>query len=215
MTQYQKDSIRESILNIAEQEFTENGFAKTSMRAIAKEAGVTLSNIYNYFKNKDEILKAILEPALKLIESGKNQLEEHEQDHHRLDLQGHLNFIVPTVDFVFKYKKELQLLAFKSKGSSLENYKEDLVDWYVNKMNRKIEHDGNHHNISEFGVSETILYSIANFWMTFIVKSLDENYPIEKAKIDIIDMMTFTHEGWHGVVHMKMKSADENGDVNN
>ena len=39
--------------------FIENGFHQTGMREIAKQAGVSLGNLYNHFKGKDEILVAI------------------------------------------------------------------------------------------------------------------------------------------------------------
>jgi len=39
--------------------FIENGFHQTGMREIAKQAGVSLGNMYNHFKGKDEILLTI------------------------------------------------------------------------------------------------------------------------------------------------------------
>ena len=39
--------------------FIENGFHQTGMREIAKQAGVSLGNLYNHFKGKDEILVTI------------------------------------------------------------------------------------------------------------------------------------------------------------
>ncbi|MFA6871618.1 MAG: TetR/AcrR family transcriptional regulator [Bacteroidaceae bacterium] len=38
------------------------------MRNIAKNTGVGLSNIYNYFKNKNEILEEVLKPLLQALE---------------------------------------------------------------------------------------------------------------------------------------------------
>lgn len=55
LMQYSKDDIQKEILKAAEKVFLENGFPKASMREIAQEAQVGLSNIYNYFKSKDDI----------------------------------------------------------------------------------------------------------------------------------------------------------------
>ena len=52
LMQYSKDDIQKEILKAAEKVFLENGFPKASMREIAQEAQVGLSNIYNYFKSK-------------------------------------------------------------------------------------------------------------------------------------------------------------------
>ena len=51
--QIPKDNIRNNILKAAENIFLEKGYSKTSMREIAAKSNVVLSNIYNYFKNKD------------------------------------------------------------------------------------------------------------------------------------------------------------------
>ena len=53
--QKKKDYTHEQIVEIAKREFLKNGYAKTSMRDIAKGAGIGVSNIYNYFKSKDEL----------------------------------------------------------------------------------------------------------------------------------------------------------------
>ncbi len=41
--------------------FTRLGFHGTSVRDIAKEAGVSIGNLYNYYRTKEEIFKSIIE----------------------------------------------------------------------------------------------------------------------------------------------------------
>ena len=53
--QVKKDYTREQIVEFAKRVFLKNGYAKTSMRDIAKGVGIGVSNIYNYFKSKDEL----------------------------------------------------------------------------------------------------------------------------------------------------------------
>ena len=43
--------------------FAERGFAGTSIRDIAKATGLSISNIYHHFGNKEGLLLAILETA--------------------------------------------------------------------------------------------------------------------------------------------------------
>ena len=50
--QTKKDYTREKIIEIAKRVFLKNGYAKTSMRDIAKGVGIGVSNIYNYFWRK-------------------------------------------------------------------------------------------------------------------------------------------------------------------
>ena len=51
---------REAILDAAEDCFLENGFARTGLEAIAARAGVTRGAVYWHFKNKEEVLEAVL-----------------------------------------------------------------------------------------------------------------------------------------------------------
>ena len=51
---------KERILNTAERLFGEHGFAGTSLRAIAKNAGVNLAAIHYHFGSKEALLLAAL-----------------------------------------------------------------------------------------------------------------------------------------------------------
>ena len=74
LMQYSKDDIQKEILKAAEKVFLENGFPKASMREIAQEAQVGLSNIYNYFKSKDDIFCTVVRPVISAFE---RMLHEH------------------------------------------------------------------------------------------------------------------------------------------
>lgn len=62
MAQTKKDTVRDSILESARQELAKNGYAATTMRAIARRARVSPSNLYVYFPSKLELLFAIYDP---------------------------------------------------------------------------------------------------------------------------------------------------------
>lgn len=59
---------RERILQAARDEFSERGYDKTSMRGIAKAAGVDAALVHHYFGTKDDVFAAAIEmsfePAL-------------------------------------------------------------------------------------------------------------------------------------------------------
>lgn len=53
---------KDKILTASRKLFSEKGFAATGMREIASTAGVSLGNLYNHFKNKEEIFNELLRP---------------------------------------------------------------------------------------------------------------------------------------------------------
>lgn len=63
---------RAQILGAAIKVFAERGFHRTTIRDVAKAAGVADGTIYNYFDNKTALLLAILDP---LNESGRRDAE--------------------------------------------------------------------------------------------------------------------------------------------
>lgn len=54
----------DKVLSVAMELFGENGFAGTSLQAIADRVGVTKAALYYHFRTKDELLDALLRPAL-------------------------------------------------------------------------------------------------------------------------------------------------------
>ena len=82
--QIKKDYTREQIVRVAKRVFLRKGFAKASMRDVAKGAGIGLSNIYNYFNGKDEIFRYIVAPLIA-------KMEEMLKEHH--DVRYHEEFL--------------------------------------------------------------------------------------------------------------------------
>lgn len=66
-------SLREEILNVSKQLLIKEGFSNMSMRKIAGLANVSATSIYLHFKNKDDLLLALIEQS---IENLKEALME-------------------------------------------------------------------------------------------------------------------------------------------
>ncbi len=65
--------------------FVERGYASTRLEDVAAHAGVSKGTLYLYFKNKEELFKAvILEGVVPIIESGEALLDKHRDDPERL-----------------------------------------------------------------------------------------------------------------------------------
>jgi TetR/AcrR family acrAB operon transcriptional repressor/TetR/AcrR family transcriptional repressor of mexAB-oprM operon len=76
-TKAEAEATRESILDSAEQVFMDKGVARASLEEIARVAGVTRGAVYWHFRNKQDILDALLirvrAPLVEMMESaGRN-----------------------------------------------------------------------------------------------------------------------------------------------
>jgi len=65
--QVPKPRVRQKILDAAVDEFLVVGYRRASMRNIAKQAGITVGNIYAYFSGKDDLFATIISPVLDSI----------------------------------------------------------------------------------------------------------------------------------------------------
>lgn len=76
--QIQKAETYQLILNSAQMIFKQQGFDKTTMRAVAIDAGVALGTIFNHFPSKKALLVAALFDDLEeIIQSTSDTLEEN------------------------------------------------------------------------------------------------------------------------------------------
>ena len=85
--------MREIIFNRALELFAEKGFEGASMRELAKRAGTTPSNVYNYFPSKQALLAEV-------FETGTAQIRETIEAGRRgegTDLEAYLRSVLQTV----------------------------------------------------------------------------------------------------------------------
>lgn len=196
--QIPKDDIRTDILRAAEKMFQEKGFLKTSMRDIAEGSRVGLSNIYNYFKGKDEIFRQVVSPVTRAFEA---MLHEHHgcQGADILEMlsETYFRYVVEEyIDLIHRYRPLLVLLLFRSQGSSLEKFKEEftdrstlLVKGYFRDMKQK--HPELHINITDFSIH---LHTV---WMfTMLEELIMHKVRQEELEKIVTEYMTFEITGW-------------------
>ncbi|MCG8410115.1 MAG: TetR/AcrR family transcriptional regulator [Bacteroidales bacterium] len=196
--QKKKEDINDKILSVARNEFIANAYKNTSMRTIAKKANVGLSNIYNYFKNKDEIFRAVLLPLLNAIEES---LEKHNSSEY-IDINIFSSeeyqrvHIDEYVDLILRFREEFKLLLFKSSGSSLENYRDEYTNKhsimgqnYMDQMKSKYPQINN--NLSHF-----FIHTMSSWWLTNIGEIVSHNLSKEEIEQFISEYMAFATAGW-------------------
>ena len=61
--QVKKDDIQKKILAVSERLFIKNGYENTSLKMIADKSYISKSNIYRYYKSKEEIYETLVGPA--------------------------------------------------------------------------------------------------------------------------------------------------------
>lgn len=84
------------VLSAAVDLFGEHGFAGTSLQAIADRVGVTKAALYYHFRTKDELLDALMRPALNDLERVLDDAERRKGDaaRQRVLFEGYVDFLL-------------------------------------------------------------------------------------------------------------------------
>ncbi|MCL3781975.1 TetR/AcrR family transcriptional regulator [Prolixibacteraceae bacterium JC049] len=196
--QVQKDNIRKRILEVAGEEFLAKGFKAVSMRDLAKKTGVGLSNIYNYFQNKNEILKEVLQP---LFSEFDRIMEEHNSvefiDINIFTSSEYLYTHTQTyLNLIINYREELKLLLFHASGSQYENFREEFCNRhtvigmeYMRSMKAKYPHI----NIE---VSDFFIHTMSGWWMTILGEVVSHDLSPNEIEEFLSDYIAFGTAGW-------------------
>lgn len=132
---------KEQIVEAAKILFTKYGYKRVSMDEIAREAKVVKSTIYQYFKDKDDLLKYfIYEEILKM----KNMIEEIEKNS-----TNAFEMIHKTIYELLMYRKNQQFIITITKeaedfhcSSVCENLKlidKSILEYIENRLDIAIE----------------------------------------------------------------------------
>lgn len=196
--QYPKDDIQKDILKAAEKVFLAKGFPKTSMREIAEEAQVGLSNIYNYFKSKDEIFRKVVHPVISAFD---RMLHEHHgrqgMDIMELYSPEYLRRVIEEYMMLIReHRPLLVLLLFQAQGSGLERFREEfterstaLVKEYFRQMKEK--HPQMNVNVTDFSIH------LHTAWMfTMFEELLMHRVDEEDLEKIVTEYITFEVTGW-------------------
>lgn len=74
--QAMRDESRERLMEAALALFARDGYARTSVRTIAREAGVSQGLMYNYFASKEELLREIYERGMRDVEASFAEIRD-------------------------------------------------------------------------------------------------------------------------------------------
>ena len=108
---------RSEIMASAMHLFIEKGFAETSMREIAKVAGVGKSTLYDYFPSKDEILISFVIDEVHYMEAKAQEIFAQQLsaiEKFRRILRIHVEYVSANKLIYLKLTFEAQRLSFES-----------------------------------------------------------------------------------------------------
>ncbi len=203
-----KEHTRNLLLKTAREAFLQKGFKAVSMREISKLSGVGLSNIYNYYPCKDDLLAVVLHP---LLEAMNCMLDNHNRNENlSLEIftseEYHHKSMQEVMDIITRYRKEFKLLFLDTQDSRFKDYWERWIDKsyamgmeYLDIM--KELYPNLHTHISPF-----FMHFTCSWWISMMKEVvLHEELSKEEIECFIGEYIHFSTGGWKKL----MKVEDE------
>jgi AcrR family transcriptional regulator len=187
LMQYQKDEVRNRIIEEALKEFDEKGYEGASIRSIAKKSNTSVGNIYKYFKSKEDLHENLIGSIYDRFVDYIKQFDKVE-----LDEKAEVIFyqLVDEIMEIFnKNSVEISILLNQSKGSKYENCKSIFVDFVTRIVTEKMQYELSlknkslKNNFIIYLVSQSLLESIA-----IIVRERSDGSEVRKLILNLIDI---------------------------
>ncbi len=140
MIQTKKDDIRKRIEDAALVVFSTKGFAGATMADIAREAGLSVGNIYRYYENKDALFYSVLSPDF--VCDFSSQIGMKMQTAEGVELDKVKEFRPMQIrdqavkTFFADNRLRIVILLNHATGTQYERFRKDLIDFTIDNAFR-------------------------------------------------------------------------------
>ncbi|WP_456273303.1 TetR/AcrR family transcriptional regulator [Bacillus sp. AK031] len=181
MVQVKKKAIYTKILDVARREIALSGFDKMSMRKIAIECNISVSNLYNYFTNKEALLDELVGEFYYQILNIEDADIPMPTSLNKSDFHVYITSITTKlIHFMDRHQDSLRILLSKVKGSKYDGFKEHLINNYLS-----YELNSVNQVTSEYKIKLPSATLIKN--LCFMYMNLCETYLLEEKPMEWID----------------------------
>jgi len=179
-TKEEAEQTRKDILQASLNMFCEKGYTRTTLDDIAKSINLTKGAVYWYFRNKPDILLALIQEDLK---NTQEKLEKNNPNPKTLEeMKDNFLFLADMVDNDANFRKLLYFLLFQMEWSvGLVNSFKDTLDEFKSKP---------------INVIKQILVA-------------EQNSGKIASDVDVNNMTCTIHAVWHGLLTNKLSNQDD------
>lgn len=200
-------SIDPRILESAKKEFLTHGYEKASTNVICRNAGVTWGALAKRYAGKNELFCALVAPvaerfkaALNAQQSSFHALPEQQREETALDAKIEA---ADFVDQIYDHFDEFKLLISCARGSSYENYLDDLVEIVTASITRFMEETGHEAVIQGKAVTPELLRMLVSSNLYGYFEPVAHDMTRAQARLYVEQLKYFYDVGWADILRLK------------
>ena len=196
--QVKKEDIKKRIIISARREFLDHGYMEASLRVIAEKAGLTKGAVYSYFENKDALFCALTDPAVSFIENEFQHdirdcalhAKDDLWDSYESNIQGFKNHAYAVLD----NHESFRLLLFCAAGSSLQDYKERIIQLYARNFHKRLSLSPEAER-RKGSIGEMFIHTLAATYINFLEELVLHEPSKTEAEDYAVQMAVFVRSG--------------------
>lgn len=202
------EQTHENILNSAKQNFLSQGYERTNLRKVCKDASITTGAFYRHFSDKESLFAALVEPAVQGI---KNIYAESEEicfdfvDNKALAQAFQVSYkvIAGFVDYIYDSFDSFRLLLMCSDGTPYSGFIEEIVLLEV-KESKKFFDILKQKKIAFHELNTEQFHLLTHSYFSSIFEVVTHDFTREEALDYIHTLVTFYNAGWRAVLNLNI-----------
>lgn len=147
----------------------------------------------------------IVEPTLSKINVALINME-HQRSNRDIDLLSHesmKNHFEIAIQFIDRHRRDLNLILFRSYGSSIQNFKEQFINRYSEifiKQLKFLEQAGSQLNTK---ISRFFLHNLCSLYTNIVVEIVMHDISYKKMREYSKEFLTFAYNGQRALIGLE------------
>ena len=133
IVQVLKDELRHKILVESQHLFLQRGYDRTSLQMIADKVNISKSNLYHYFKNKEELFYELTDGAADGLKKLILRLKDKRFDLRTGQREYQVLLTEEVISLLLAEKYGLLLIMEQAHGTRYESLRESMIDMIAAK----------------------------------------------------------------------------------
>ncbi|ETK00430.1 transcriptional regulator, TetR family [Eubacterium nodatum ATCC 33099] len=190
----------EKIIESGKLNFLNDGYERSNLRKICKDAGVTTGAFYRHFDDKEDLFISLVEPLVKELLGFYNKFEEESfqdiekncgQDLAEINIDGSIESAL----YMFSKKELFNLLIYKSYGTKYENFIELLVEKEDINRQKALQIISKKKNI-KVEIPKEAMHLLNHAFINALCEIVIHSQTEEEVKTNTRIVSKFFYDGW-------------------
>jgi AcrR family transcriptional regulator len=122
-----KNEIRVRIQQVATAEFLKHGYEQVSMRAIARKSAISVGNLYNYYKNKEDLFYSLTRSSYHYLNELLREVNDHGPEGAVANTEFTKSLVMRISELVKQHRVGFLLMIDRGRGTKYHGLRDKLI----------------------------------------------------------------------------------------